>query len=82
MFCKFECKRSKSSQKRREKLAKAEMSRHNFRMSRHNFRMSLHNFKITSRAMSQQEMICRNKEEVELEIRVNIDVTFHNFVVT
>ena len=57
-FAGFECKRSKSIKKRREKLAKVEMSRHNFRMSRHNF-------KITSEAMSQQEMICCNKEEAE-----------------
>ena len=61
-FAGFKCKRSKSSKKRREKLAKAEMSRYSFRMSQHNF-------KITSGAMLQQEMICRNKEEVELNIR-------------
>ena len=53
-FAGFECKRSKSNKKRREKLAKVEMS--------------LHNFKITSRAMLQQEMICCNKEEVELKL--------------
>ena len=30
-FAGFECKRSESSNKRRENLAKAEMSRHNFK---------------------------------------------------
>ena len=31
--------------------------------------MSRYNFKVTSEAMSQQEMICCNKEEVGLKIR-------------
>ena len=74
-FAGFECKRSKSSNKRREKLAKAELSRHNFIMSQHNF-------KITSKAMSQQEMIYRNKEEVELKLEVKIVTTFYNFITT
>ena len=74
-FACFECKRSKSSKKRRENSTKEKMSRHNIRMSRHNF-------KITSKAMSQQEMICRNKEEAKLELEVKIVATFHNFVVT
>ena len=43
--------------KRREKLAKAEISRHKFRMSRHNF-------KVTNRVMSQQGMICRDKDKL------------------
>ena len=67
-FACFECRRSKSNKKRREKLAKANMSQHNF--------------KETSRAMSQEEIICRNKEEVELKLEVKIVVTFHNFVMT
>ena len=46
-------KKNNSSKKRR-KLAKAEMSRHNFRMLRHNFIMSRHNFKVTNRSKSQQ----------------------------
>ena len=29
--------------------------------------------------MSQQEMICRNKEEAELKLEVKIVATFHNF---
>ena len=31
--------------------------------------MTRHNFKVTNGAMLPQEMICRNKEEVELKIR-------------
>ena len=67
-FAGFECKRCKFSKKRREKLAKAEMSRHNF--------------KITNKAMLQQEMICCKKEEAELKLEVKIATTFHNFVAT
>ena len=66
-FIGFECKRRKSSKKRREKLAKAKMSRHNF--------------KITSKAMLQQEMICHNKDEAELKLEVKIAATIHNFVI-
>ena len=45
-----------------EKLAKAEMSRHNFRMSRHNLNRTNRNYVATSNAMSQQAMLCRNKQ--------------------
>ena len=47
--------------RKEEKLAKAEMTRHNSRMSQHNIRMSQQKLKVTSRAISQQGMICRNK---------------------
>ena len=53
-------KRNNSS-KKSKKLAKAEML--------------LHNLKVTSEAMSQQEMICRNKEEAELKLEVKIVAT-------
>ena len=67
-FVGFECKRSKFSKKRREKLIKAEKLRHNL--------------KITSRVMPQQEMICHNKEEAELKLEVKIVAIFHKFVAT
>ena len=47
-----------------EKLAKAEMSLHNFRMSRHNIKMSQQKLKVTNRAMLKQAMICRNKTKL------------------
>ena len=61
-------KKRNNSNKKSRKLAKAEMSRHNF--------------KVTNGAMLQQEMICHNKEEAELKLEVKIVTTFHNFVTT
>ena len=59
-----------------EKLAKAEMSRYNFRMSQHNLNRTNKSYVTTSNAMSQQRI------EVELKLKVKNVSIFHNFVVT
>ena len=46
-----------------KKLVKAEISRHNLIMWQQKL-------KITSMAMSQQTVICRNKDKVELKLEV------------
>ena len=63
--------KKKIQHKKKRKLAKDEMSQHNFRMSRHNFRMSRYNIrmskqklKVTSKAMSQQATIRRIKTKL------------------
>ena len=67
-FVGFKCKRNNSS-KKNIKLAKAELSRHNFRMSCI-ILMEL------AKAMSQQRI------EAELKLEVKNVATFHNFVAT
>ena len=88
-FADFEYRRSKSNKKRGIKLAKAEMSRHNFRMSRHNLNKTSRSYVATRIAMSQQEFLCRNKNcyvvtrlKLNLRLEVSSVATFHNFVVT
>ena len=59
-----------------EKLAKEEMSRHNFKMSRHNLNRTSRSYVATRNAMSQQRI------EVELKLEVKNVGTFHNFIAT
>ena len=74
-FTVFECKRNNSS-KKNIKLAKAQLSRHNFRMSRHNLNRTNRSYVATSNSISQQRI------EAELKLEVKNVATFHNFVVT
>ena len=65
-----------SSNKKSTKLAKAELSRQNFKMSRHNVNKTSRNFVTTSNFMSQQIM------EAKLKLEVSYVATIHNFVAT
>ena len=57
VFQVLNAKEANPSRKKSKKLAKAEMLRHNFIMLQHNL-------KLTSRAMSRQAMIYRNKDKL------------------
>ena len=63
-------KEKNPTRKAAKKLAKEKMSRHNLIMSRHNLRMSQQKLKATNRAMSQQTVICRDKDKGKLKLEV------------
>ena len=58
-------KETNPTKKIAKKLAKAKMSRHNLRMSQQKL-------KATSRAVSQESVICHNKDKAKLKLEVEI----------
>ena len=71
-FVDFECRRRKSNKKIGIKLAKVEMSRHNFRMLQHN----------QQKLCGNKNCYVATRLKLNSRLEVSSVATFHNFVAT